>query len=91
MGDCILYPNFVGLFCFIASFLIKGKKMGLILWALGNNGIWCIYDLVSKVYGSLIIHVVLTVFTLVGIFVYDRKTARKEEKQEDEQKQPTED
>ena len=65
--------------------------MGLILWALGNNGIWCIYDLVSKVYGSLIIHVVLTVFTLVGIFVYDRKTARKEEKQEDEQKQPTED
>lgn len=48
-------------------------------WALGNNGIWSIYDILSQAYGGLIIHLVLFICTVTGIILYDRKSADKEE------------
>lgn len=40
---------------------------------LANVILWCSYDVLSKSYAGLIPHVVMLVFTLVGMLVQDRK------------------
>lgn len=52
------------------------------IWSLCNSGFWGIYDILMHTYGGLIIHVVLFLFTLVGMFINDKKT----EKTSDEDK-----
>lgn len=43
-------------------------------WTIINIGLWCLYDILSKSYSALITHVVLLVFTIVGMIVHDKKT-----------------
>lgn len=43
------------------------------VWTFANMILWISYDLLSKSYAGLIPHVVMLVFTLVGMFVQDRK------------------
>lgn len=43
-------------------------------WTIINIGLWCLYDILSESYSALITHVVLLVFTIVGMIAHDRKT-----------------
>ncbi len=42
-------------------------------WTIINIGLWCLYDVLSESYSALITHVVLLVFTVVGMIAHDRK------------------
>lgn len=42
-------------------------------WTIINIGLWCLYDVLSESYSALITHVVLLVFTIVGMIAHDRK------------------
>lgn len=42
-------------------------------WTIINIGLWCLYDILSESYSALITHVVLLVFTVVGMIVHDKK------------------
>ncbi len=42
-------------------------------WTIINIGLWCLYDILSKSYSALITHIVLLVFTVVGMIVHDKK------------------
>lgn len=42
-------------------------------WTLFNIILWGVYDILSESYSALITHVVLLVFTIVGMIVHDRK------------------
>ncbi len=42
-------------------------------WTIINIGLWCLYDVLSKSYSALITHVVLLVFTVVGMIIHDKK------------------
>ena len=42
-------------------------------WKMVNNAIWSIYDITSKSYNSLLIHVATFLFTLLGSAIYDIK------------------
>lgn len=42
-------------------------------WTIINIGLWCLYDILSESYSALITHVVLLVFTIVGMIAHDRK------------------
>jgi hypothetical protein len=42
-------------------------------WTLFNITLWGVYDILSESYSALITHVVLLVFTIVGMIVHDRK------------------
>jgi len=43
------------------------------IWTFANMILWITYDLLSKSYAGLIPHVIMLVFTLVGMLVQDRK------------------
>ena len=47
-------------------------------WTLFNITLWGVYDILSESYSALITHVVLLVFTIVGMIVHDRKKKNKE-------------
>ena len=42
-------------------------------WTIINMVLWCVYDIASTSYPSLITHVSLLLFSLVGMFIHDRK------------------
>lgn len=42
-------------------------------WTIVNSVLWCIYDLLSKSYGALVSHIILLIFTVVGMIIHDRK------------------
>lgn len=42
-------------------------------WTLFNIILWGVYDILSESYSALITHIVLLVFTIVGMIVHDRK------------------
>ena len=42
-------------------------------WTLANSVLWCAYDVFSTTYAGLLPHVVMVVFTVVGMIVHDRK------------------
>lgn len=42
-------------------------------WTIINMVLWCIYDIVAPAYPSLVTHVSLLLFTVVGMIIYDRK------------------
>ncbi len=42
-------------------------------WTLLNILLWCCYDILSASYSSLIPHVVILAFTVIGMFTQDRK------------------
>ena len=44
-------------------------------WTIINMVLWCVYDLAVPAYPSLINHVALLLFTVAGMFMYDRKQA----------------
>ncbi len=43
------------------------------VWTFANMILWITYDIVSESYAGLIPHVIMLVFTLVGMLVQDRK------------------
>lgn len=45
-------------------------------WALANNLTWCVYDIISGSYGTLISHLVLSGFTAVGMIMHDLKRTK---------------
>ena len=47
-------------------------------WTLFNITLWGVYDILSESYSALITHVVLLVFTIVGMIVHDRKKKSEE-------------
>ena len=47
-------------------------------WTLFNITLWGVYDILSESYSALITHIVLLVFTIVGMIVHDRKKKVKE-------------
>lgn len=46
------------------------------MWSITNFVLWCLYDILAPAYPSLITHVSLLIFALVGIFINDRKKQR---------------
>ena len=46
------------------------------IWALCNSGFWGLYDILMHTYGGLIIHIVLFLFTITGMFINDKKKKR---------------
>lgn len=42
-------------------------------WTLFNITLWGVYDVLSESYSALITHVVLLVFTIVGMIIHDKK------------------
>lgn len=43
------------------------------LWTIVNMLLWCLYDIIAPAYPSLVTHISLLAFTLVGMIVHDRK------------------
>lgn len=83
-GITFAVMNFIGGFTWLAALAIVasltfvigiGQSNGTAFrrWTLANAVLWCSYDLLSKSYAGLIPHVVMLVFTVVGMFVQDRK------------------
>ena len=46
-------------------------------WTVINILLWCIYDVVAPAFPSLVTHVSVLIFTLVGMIIYDRKKEQK--------------
>ena len=42
-------------------------------WTIINMVLWCTYDIAAPAYPSLISHVALLLFTVIGMMIYDRK------------------
>ena len=42
-------------------------------WTLINILLWCVYDIAAQAYPPMITHVSVLLFTLAGMFIYDRK------------------
>ncbi|MBE7039740.1 MAG: YgjV family protein [Ruminococcaceae bacterium] len=42
-------------------------------WTIVNMVLWCSYDLIAPAYPSLITHIPLLIFTVVGMVIHDRK------------------
>ena len=45
-------------------------------WSIVNMVLWCVYDIIAPAYPSLLTHVSLLIFTVVGMIVHDRKSAQ---------------
>lgn len=60
--------------CFVGCVSAKSGKVYRV-WQALNNVLWIGYDILSCSYGPLATHSVLLVFTLLGSFINDRKTA----------------
>lgn len=43
-------------------------------WTIVNMVLWCSYDIIAPAYPSLVTHVSLLVFTVVGMIIHDRKS-----------------
>lgn len=68
----------LGLLAIVATLtfiLCIGQKDGARyrFWTVVNMVLWCTYDLFSRSYSALVTHVILLLFTVVGMMVYDRK------------------
>ena len=83
-GIVFAVMNFIGGFTWLAALAVVasltfvvgiGQNNGTAFrrWTLANAVLWCSYDLFSKSYAGLIPHVVMLVFTVVGMLVQDRK------------------
>ena len=46
------------------------------VWTIINLTLWCLYDILAVVYSALFTHVILFVFTVVGMIVHDRRKSR---------------
>ncbi|MBE7040293.1 MAG: YgjV family protein [Ruminococcaceae bacterium] len=42
-------------------------------WTIVNMVLWCSYDLIAPAYPSLVTHIPLLIFTIVGMVIHDRK------------------
>ena len=70
--------NPLGLLAIIASLtfvMCIGQSNGAKyrFWTLFNITLWGVYDVLSESYSALITHVVLLVFTIVGMIIHDKK------------------
>ena len=70
--------TFLGMLVIIASLtfimcIAQPNGAGYRFWTIVNMVLWCSYDIIAGAYPSLITHVVLLVFTVTGMIVYDRK------------------
>ena len=70
--------NPLGILAIVASLtfvMCMGQSSGAKyrFWTLFNIILWGVYDILSESYSALITHVVLLVFTIVGMIVHDRK------------------
>lgn len=45
-------------------------------WTVVNMVLWCTYDVLSQSYSAMITHVALLVFTVAGMVIHDRKSAK---------------
>ena len=43
------------------------------LWTIINMVLWCIYDILAPAYPSLVTHISLLLFTVIGMIIHDRK------------------
>lgn len=64
--------------CFVGCVTAKSGK-GYRFWQVLNNGLWILYDILSKSYAPLTVHIILCVFTIAGMIINDVKL-KKEEK-----------
>ena len=83
-GIVFAVMNFIGGFTWLAALAVVasltfvigiGQNNGAAFrrWTLANSVLWCAYDVFSKTYAGLLPHVVMLVFTIVGMIVHDRK------------------
>lgn len=63
--------------CYVFSISQQKPKVYRILYC-ANSALWILYDFMAGVYQNLATHIALTVFTLVSMYIYDKK----EEKQQ---------
>ncbi len=59
--------------------IIQSKGMMYRFWTVLNMLLWGTYDIVVSSYQPLITHVILFVFTIVGMIIHDRKALRKDQ------------
>ncbi len=64
--------------CYVMKLIQKSGK-AYRFWALSNSVFWCVYDLCSRTYGSLAVHVALLLFTAVGMLLHDLKKSEQKE------------
>ena len=60
--------------CYVFSISQQKPSVYRILYC-ANSTLWIIYDFMAKTYGNLSTHIALAVFTLVSMYVSDKKTA----------------
>ena len=68
LGILVIVASLTFIFCI-------GQKngAGYRFWTIVNMVLWCLYDILAKAYSPLLTHMVLLVFTVVGMIVHDRK------------------
>ena len=66
----------VGCLCGVMA-LIQNSGKRYRFWMLCNNTTWGAYDILLHTYGGLIIHIVLMLFTLTGVFIHDIKRSKR--------------
>ena len=71
----------IGVLAIVASLtfvMCIGQKSGAKyrFWTIVNLLLWCLYDVLSKSYSALPTHIILVVFTVAGMILHDRKSAK---------------
>ena len=72
LGVLVIVASLIFLFCI-------GQKngAGYRFWTIINMLLWCLYDVLAKAYSALLTHVILLLFTVIGMIIHDTKKAPK--------------
>ena len=78
VANLLVFAVPVDVIAIIASLtfiMCVGQKTGAKyrIWTVINMVLWCTYDLLRAAHGPLTTHVILLVFTVVGMLLHDRK------------------
>ena len=63
--------------CYVLSISQKSTKIYRILYC-ANAALWILYDLLAHSYSNLATHIALVIFTLVSMWINDRKEKKDE-------------
>lgn len=72
LGLLVIVASLTFIFC-----IGQTSGAGYRFWTIINLLLWCVYDVFAKAYSALLTHVILLLFTVLGMIIYDRKTAQK--------------
>ncbi len=82
VGNLAVLDSYIGILALLATLCFVGcvtAKSGKVfrLWQIMNNILWISYDILSRSYSPLYVHVVMCSFTIIGVFINDLNFKKK--------------